>query len=91
MCVEGHQTKWRSQPVTSTMALGNLLVATSILFTGNTFTWIIKFCEVLFLSLAKMSSFLKIQKKYLLSVINHAYIKERKKLVSELKTHTAQK
>ena len=36
-----------------------------------------------------MSSFLKIQKKYLFPVINHFYIKQRNKIVSELKTHTA--
>ena len=89
MCVEGHQTQWRSQPVTGTMALGNMLIAASILFTGNTFTRIKEFCDVLSLSTAKMSSFLKIQKKYLFPVINHFYIKQRNKIVSELKTHTA--
>ena len=71
------------------MALGNLLVAASISFTGNTFTRIKEFCDVLSLSVAKMSSFLKIQKKYILLVINHFYIKPRNKIVSELKTHTA--
>ena len=62
MCVEGHQTQWRSQPVIGTMVLGNLLVAASILFTGNTSTRIKEFCDVLFLSIAKMPWFLKIQK-----------------------------
>ena len=83
------QTQWSSQAVIGTMALGNLLVAASISFTGNTFTRIKEFCDVLSLSVAKMSSFLKIQKKYLLPVINHFYIKPRNKIVSELKTHTA--
>ena len=89
MCVEGHQTQWRSQPVTGTMALGNLLVATSILFTGNTFTRIIKFCNVLYLSIAKLPSFSKIQKKYFFSVINNFYIKQRNKIAPKLKTHIA--
>ena len=40
MCVEGHQTQWCLQPVISTMGFGNMLVAASILFTGNTFTQI---------------------------------------------------
>ena len=79
MCVEGHQTQWRSQPVIDTMALGNMLVAASSLFTGNTFTRIKEFCDVLSLSIAKMSLFLKIQKKYLFPVIKHFYIKQRNK------------
>ena len=62
MCVEGHQTQWRSQPVIGTMVLGNLLVAASILFTGNTSTRIKELCDVLFLSIAKMPWFLNIQK-----------------------------
>ena len=44
---------------------------------------------MLFLSIAKISSFLKIQKKYLFPVINHFYIKQRNKIVSELKAHGA--
>ena len=36
-----------------------------------------------------MSSFLKIQKKLLFPVINHFCVKQRNKIVSELKTHTA--
>ena len=72
MRVKGHQTQWRSQPVTGMMALGNMLVAASILSTGNTFTRIKEFCDVLSLSIAKMSSFLEIQKKHLFLVINHS-------------------
>ena len=68
------------------MALGNLLVAASILFTGNTFTRIKGFCDMLPLPIAKMSSFSKIEKKYIFPVINHFYIKKRNKIVSELKT-----
>ena len=36
-----------------------------------------------------MSSFLKIQKKHLFPVINHFYVKQRNKILSELKTYTA--
>ena len=89
MCVEGHQTQWCSQPVIGTMALGNMQVAASILFTGNTFTRIKKFCDMLSFSMARMSSFLKIQEKYIFPVINHFYIKQRNKIVSDLKTYTA--
>ena len=71
------------------MAIGNLLVVAGILFTGNAFTRIKEFCDVLSLSIAKMLFFKKIQKKYLFPVINHFYIKQRNKIVSELKTHTA--
>ena len=38
LCVESHQTQWCPQPVIGTMALGNLSVVSSILFTGNKFT-----------------------------------------------------
>ena len=88
MCVEGQQTQWCSQPIIGTMALGNMLVAASILFTGNTFTRIKEFCGVLSLSIAKMSPFLKIQKKYLFPVINHFFIKQRNKIVPDLNVLT---
>ena len=48
-----------------------------------------EFCDVLSLSVAKISSFIKIQKNYLFSFINHFYIKQRNKILSELKTRTA--
>ena len=35
-----------------------------------------------------MPSFLKIQKKYLFPVINHFYVKQRNKILPELKTYT---
>ena len=57
MCVEGHQMQWRSQPVIGTMVIGNLLVVASILFTVNAFTRMKEFCDVLSLSIARMSSF----------------------------------
>ena len=65
MSVEGHQTQLCLQLVIDTMALGYLLVAASILLTGNTFTRTKEFGNVLSLSIAKMSLFLKIQEKHL--------------------------
>ena len=37
VCVDGHQNKWRSQPMIGEKIAGNLLLAGSILFSGNTF------------------------------------------------------
>ena len=71
------------------MVIGNLLVVAGILFTSNAFIQVKEFCDVVSLSIAKMLFFKKIQKKYLFPVINHFYIKQRNKIVSELKTHTA--
>ena len=56
MCVEGHQTQWRLKLVIDIIATGNLLAAAGILFTGNTFTRTKEFCNLISLSIAKMSS-----------------------------------
>ena len=87
MCIEGHQSQWRSQPLIGTMALGNLLVAASILFTGNTYTRIKEFCDLLSLPIVNKSTFMDMQRKYLFPVINHFYIEQRKQIISQLKSY----
>ena len=37
-CVNNHSFKWCSQPRIGAMAMGNLLLASSILYSGNTYT-----------------------------------------------------
>ena len=54
MCVEGHQTQWRLQLVIDIIAIGNLLAAAGILLTGI-FTRTKEFCNLISLSIAKMS------------------------------------
>lgn len=44
-CHSGHTTCWDSQPVVKKKPLGNLLMAASILFTGNTFAAISRFAS----------------------------------------------
>ena len=44
-CHSGHTTYWDSQPVVKKKPLGNLLMAASILFTGNTFAAISRFAS----------------------------------------------
>ena len=48
MCVEGHQTQWCLQSVIDIIAIGNLLAA-------GIFTRTKEFCNLISLSIAKMS------------------------------------
>ena len=61
-CHSGHVINWDSQPVVKRKPLGNLLLAASILFTGNTFTAINRLASCLNLQFFSESVFYDTQK-----------------------------
>lgn len=73
MCLQGHSGEWESCPLRRGMAENNLLVASSILFTGSTFTEISDWAEVLNLQIPQKTTFYELQKVYLVPVIEQAY------------------
>ena len=64
-CHSGHVINWDSQPVVKRKPLGNLLLAASILFTGNTFTAINRLASCLNLQFFSESVFFMTHKKVL--------------------------
>ena len=57
-CHNGHVTQWNSQPLVNKTPAGNLLLASAIVFTGNTFTPVKNFAEYFGLELIKESTLL---------------------------------
>ena len=45
LCVDGHKNKWQSQPKIDANIAGNVLLAGSILFSGNSFQNINSFAQ----------------------------------------------
>ena len=83
-CMNEHDSSWNSQPILSSTPVGNLLLCSSILFTGNTFTKIQNFAACLGLKFLSERVFYRHQDRYLFPVINDAWEKERQTVVEEL-------
>lgn len=84
-CVEGHEDKWQSQPVIGSKITGNLLLAGSILFSGNTFQNIYSLAQRLNLVFISRSSFYNIQKEILFPIVDKAWQDHQENLLKEIK------
>ena len=74
---------WESQPVVKRKPLGNLLLAASILFTGN-FAAISRLASCFNLQFFSESVFYDTQRKYLFPVVNEAWEAESQRQVDRL-------
>ena len=84
-CHNGHVTQWNSQPLVNKTPAGNLLLASAILFKGNTFTPVNNFAKCFGLEFIKESTFYEIQNEYLFPVINAAWEKEQQNTLRQVK------
>ena len=84
-CLEGHKFIWNSQPIIKSTPVGNLLISSSILFTGNTFTAVQNFASCLGLKIFREKTFHNTQEQYLFPVISEKWEDERNLIVQELK------
>ena len=85
-CSNGHTYKWNSQPIIRKMPFGNLLLAASILFSGNPFAAIERLAKMIDLQCISESTFYKIQDNHLFPVVNAAWERERENMVQTLKS-----
>ena len=83
-CMKHHALTWNSQPTINRAAVGNLLIASSILFTGNTYTHLQNFASCFGLKFLSERVFYKHQKHYLFPVINDAWKKEEACVMEQL-------
>jgi len=85
-CMKGHQFKWNSQPLlTNQSPVGNLLISSSILFTGNTFNTIKNFASCLNLKLFSEKTFYSIQDRYLFPAVNDLWEKMQEDIINDIK------
>ena len=80
----GHIKIWKSQPMLKGMAAGNLLLASTILLCGATYTKIVSLSEILNWKMFSEKTFYNIQNMYLFPVINEAWQAEQNSVFSEL-------
>ena len=83
-CMNNHKYSWQSQPMLEGMAAGNLLLSSSILLSGSTFTKVASLADILNLKIFKEKTFYNIQHKYLLPITNEFWLKEPNSSFSEL-------
>ena len=84
-CINGHASLWQSQPMIKGMAAGNLLLSSSILRSGATYTKIASLAEILKLNFLSEKTFYNIQDLYLFPVINEVWEGEQRAVFSDLK------
>ena len=83
VCVDGHQNKWRSQPMIGDKIAGNLLLAGSILFSGNTFQNVNSLAQCL--AFIGSGTFYDMQKEVLFPVVDKAWKDHQVNLLNETK------
>jgi len=76
-CINGHTYFWISQPMIKGMAAGNLLMSSSILLSGATYTKIATLAEILRLCFFSEKTFRNIQDTYLFPVINEVWKEDK--------------
>ena len=73
LCKNSHDTHWQSQPDINGRAGGNVLLAASLLYSGNTFTKIKEMMQNLKVAFFSHASFYRLQRKVLFPAINIVY------------------
>lgn len=84
-CNNHHTFVWRSQPIVNRMPLGNLFLAASTLYTGNTYTTLSEISNCLRLKIFCERDFYYIQKKWLLPSINVMWTQHQEQLLSGMR------
>ena len=77
-CLESHEFLWNSQPIINSTPVGNLLISSSILFTGNTFKAFQSFVSSFGLKIVSEKTFHDTQELYLFPVISEKWEIEKK-------------
>ncbi|XP_065068372.1 uncharacterized protein LOC135693741, partial [Rhopilema esculentum] len=79
-CLNGHETKWMSQPLHNQMALGNLFLAASCLFSGSQCSKLLCFFHHLNMPSIAIRTYSDIQRAYLIPTVNAVWAKCRQEL-----------
>ena len=89
ICLDSHTTHWDSQPIIKREPVGNLLLATSIFFTGKTFTGVSRLVSCLNLQCISQRVFHDTQRWFQFPVLNQAWKNEQQMVRQELDNKSA--
>ena len=81
-CENGHHREYYTQPTHGTMPLGNLESAAAILFSGSCIAQLLTFFSILNVAMISLSTYLRIQRSYLLSSVRNVWQKEQFNLLN---------
>ena len=84
ICINHCSYTWASQPSASGLAIGNLLVAAAILFSGMTYQRFVQWSSLLNLATISQATFYTIQRTYLWPVIQEAWTSHQVSLLASL-------
>ena len=84
-CLNGHETKWMSQPLHNQMALGNLFIAASCLFSGSQCSKLLCFFHHLNMPSIAIRTYSDIQRAYLIPTVNAIWAKCQQELFMAMK------
>ena len=84
-CKQGHERVWYSQPMTGKMPLGNLLVASGILYSGCSPVKAINFMRHIKIMTFTRRTYDRIQTAYLLPAINCLWKRNQDQLLDQLR------
>ena len=73
-----------SQPILNRMAAGNLLVTSSILLSGATYTKVACIADVLQLQFLSEKTFCLIQNEHLFPVVNEAWLRQKESVFDDI-------
>ena len=76
-CMQGHEFKWKSQPMFGQQAAGNILLTAAICVSGNTFAKMESLCETFKLMFIGRTSFHKIENDYVIPSIHRMYTQQK--------------
>ncbi|XP_053553582.1 uncharacterized protein LOC128644937 [Bombina bombina] len=81
-CTNGHKSKlWQSQPLIGETPVGNVLICSAVLLTGNYLTKIKDFFDILFVPFVSTKTFSLYENNYLFRAIDQRWKKERDRLL----------
>ena len=88
LCLNGHSTVWRSQPLIKRHSHGNVTLAASVLLSANTFSSICTYFKLAGIQWIGKTRHYHIQKRYLIGVVNEPWLNEKRVIISELQNQS---
>ena len=85
-CIDGDESEWHSHPIVdSCKNMGNLLLSSSILYSGNTYKRIQEMMNMINVHFFSEQTFYNIQRSVLFPTLNYIYKMYRDKIIYDLK------
>ena len=86
MCLSGHCSTWRSQPLVRKMALGNLRLTCATLFSGSSYSSLKEIFEYSRIAIMQRDTFYDIQKNIVRQIVHECWTRNNDLVIEKAKT-----